>query len=562
MSALHEFAEDTTLHGLPKVIKSKSVFKRVVWLVLFTCSMIALLWQASQLVGQFTSFRKSVSINIDQSVVEFPAVTLCNENGVNLAIKEDIAKHIKGFDLLDAFNTTHYNLFSSLHVDDYNQSDCNSPECTFTGEYLKWFSNTIKSAATFSYLNYKLDGYLLAANLGINLSASAGVRLQDVLYVCKYNGEQCNAGDFVVTRHPRHLLCYTFKKDASAKLGRNRGLQLVLKYSPRSTMLKRINGLIGMEGVDMSPGYRISVHPLNSLPFSENTGTVYSPGVYASLGFSKTVYERIGNPYGNCTDQSTLRKYNRRYSSLGCLTEYQQDITRSLCNCTDISLPHTEVELDRYPYCRTLRLPKECNSNASFWNHVNMFRVGTLSLVPDVCRKLTEKLFESLNCMDNASTVSYTRITERNTGVDCFPPCKQIKCEVQSSEKVWPSADGFYQTLGQMITDSANNKFTELFTYMVRWAANEGQGQSVIDEFRSKFVMIDIYLTDPEVTTISEHVLYEWYQMLSEFGGLVGLYIGMSVMTLCEVFELFLMKIYTICCARSSNKINSIEIKQ
>ena len=560
---MHDFAEETTLHGLPKVIKSKSTCKRVVWLVLFTCSLIALLLQASELLGQFASFRKSVSINVDQSAVEFPAVTICSENGVRLHIKEAVARQIKGYDLLDAFNTTHYNMFNSIKVDQFKQSDCVSPECVFIREYLKWFSNTIKTAATFSYLAYKLDGYLLAANLGVNVTSSAGVRLQDMLYVCEYNGEQCDVDDFVLSRHPRHLLCYTFKKETTAKFGQQRGLRLVLKHLPMSALLKKVNGLLGMGSVDRSPGFRVSVHPRESLPFSEDAGSVYSPGVSASLGFTKTVYERIGKPYGNCTDKPALSKNNKRYTSLSCLAEYQQDIARSRCNCTDISLPHTECELHLYPYCRTLRLPEECNSNASFWNQVNFYRQETLSLVPDICRKPVQDLFERIECMNKASSIAYTQIAEQNSDVNCYPPCKQIKYEVRDSEKVWPSYDGFYQTLAQMITDrnSANRGIANVFTYMVRWADNE-QSQSAVDGFRSRFVQIDVHLRDPEVTTISEHVTYEWYQMLSEFGGLVGLYIGMSVMTLCEMLELLFMKIYNLCFIKFSNKTNCKEASQ
>ena len=554
---MQEFTDQTTLHGLPKVIRAQSACKRLVWSLLLVASLIALFYQASRLVDQFISFRKTVSVNIDHNAIDFPVVTICSESGIRSSVKEDIARHLENYNLLDLFNNPNYNFFTDLKIIRFNESGCDSTECNFRREYLKWFSNSIKTAALFSFQNYKIDSFTLAANMGLNLTTSVGLRIEDILFGCTYDGERCKNEDFVVIRHPRHLMCYSFKKgtETLAKIGRKQGLKLALKYAPLSRRYRGIAGLFGIQSSDVTPGYRVFVHPAGTPPYADGDGAVFFPGVQASIGFTKNIYERLGRPYGNCTSNATLKNHDVKYSSRGCLDEYRQQMTRRICNCTDISLPYRDSDLDRFPYCRILQLPDLCGHNASFWSKITFANYESLSLVPDICLRQTVRFFENMDCVANATAIAYRSVTERNADTHCYPPCSQIKYELRPSFNVWPSREGFYQTLGEMISVITNGDVYEMLAFMARWATDDQDSQVAFEEFKSSFLLVDVFLSDTDVTRNTEQVMYEWYQMLSEFGGLLGLYIGMSVMTFCEIIELLIMKIH-ICFSKYSKKVH------
>ena len=540
---LKDFANETTLHGLPKVITSSNACKRTVWCVLFFTGLVVMGWQTSKLFEQYLSFRKAVSVDVDQTVMPFPGVTLCSEGQTMLSVKEEIADHVKGYNVKDVFNMSH-NIFVNLTVDDYTRISNNSgPESIVSREYLKWFSNSIKSMISFFYENYKLDGYLLSANLGFNVSTHAGIRLEDVLYVCEFDGQPCTFANFTVYRDPRYILCYTFRTASLATVGRTRGLKLILKYTPLSEKLLSINTFPGLNSVDFSPGFKVAVHPQESDPVIEEGVTVY-PGLKTALGFTRTIYNRIGQPHGNCTNRVTLADNETPYSSIGCSNEYKQELVHSLCNCTDIALPFQEHELERYPYCRKLVLPSECNHNASFWRGVSALKPETFSLIPDKCNGPVAQLFRNIHCISNATFVAYTRMNHRNLSSQCFPPCSETKFEVRDHSGVWPTTDDYYHNLGLIITQN-EKRLKEMIYYSYEWTYRETGSQRPLDDFRKKFLQVNVYQRDADVTTIREQAMYEWYQLLSELGGLVGLYVGMSIMTVCELFEFILVKLFS-----------------
>ena len=552
-SVLHNFANETTLHGLPKIIKPSNILRRTIWFGLFSCSLAVLVWQASELVNQYLSFKTTVSVKVDQSAIQFPSVTICDENGVNMEMREDVAQHVNGYNFISIFNPWNYSVFHDLTIDDkVNRTACSPPQvCDFKQAYLKWFASIAKTYHADYKENHQFDGYVLAANLGLDVATIAGLRLKNVVYVCTISGRPCQKKDFVTYRHNKYLLCHTFKDKRKAQVGRNQGLKLVLKYQPVSTFLEELNTMLGLSRADVSPGFRISVHHPESPPSLDNNGFIFYPGVRSSLAFTKSTYIRLAKPYGNCSTNVTLRKTNTPYSVTGCVGEYRQDVIRSQCNCTDISLPHKEDDVDMYPFCRKLTLQDECGLNGSFWSKVNNLSPDSFENVPAECISEIRKFSARYKCMVNASNTAYTRITRGNLDLQCYPPCYQAKYEVHDTDSVWPSSDGFFQTLGQLMLQNTNNKQDEIGE-MFYLAQRGGSTQFLINDFRSKFLQLNVYLKDADVMTNTEEILYNWYQLLSELGGLVGLYIGMSLMTLCEIIELLLIKLWGLLCTRGT----------
>ena len=68
---LERFAENTTLHGLPRAIRGQSTTSRCVWALIFTCAVAMFLYHLTQLLERCASYPKKVNIEVVKNDVAF-----------------------------------------------------------------------------------------------------------------------------------------------------------------------------------------------------------------------------------------------------------------------------------------------------------------------------------------------------------------------------------------------------------------------------------------------------------------------------------------------------------
>ena len=68
--------------------------------------------------------------------------------------------------------------------------------------------------------------------------------------------------------------------------------------------------------------------------------------------------------------------------------------------------------------------------------------------------------------------------------------------------------------------------------------------------FRENFLNLDIYYKQLSVEEIIQQPAFEFLSLLSEVGGFLGLLLGASVLTVCEIFDFIIMTIVATCTAR------------
>ena len=315
-----------------------------------------------------------------------------------------------------------------------------------------------------------------------------------------------------------------------------------------------------MSSPDVSAGFRIALHTPASLPSLDDTSVTVSPGRQYGVGFKVTDISRVGHPHGNCTTAPTLTNSSLPYSTNACIMQALQTTIGARCNCTDISLPHKPLDTSELPFCRTLRLPEFCGINASFWQYVNLINESTAAFIPEECKIGLGLLDERMDCVREARSFLRAGGDAVRPTETCFPPCSQTKYDIRDTNSDWPASEDFYHSLGYIISQSPESK-NELYPYMESWAFEEdfpGTQSTALQVFRSSFVQLDVFLEDDDVTSVREQVVYEWYQLLSEIGGLIGLYIGMSVMTACEIIELIITSAIRLC-TLSRDKVHPIK---
>ncbi|XP_077977440.1 epithelial sodium channel subunit alpha-like [Glandiceps talaboti] len=199
-------------------------------------------------------------------------------------------------------------------------------------------------------------------------------------------------------------------------------------------------------------GLRVLIHDQNTTIFPGDEGIDVPPGMKTSLGIEKSVDQRIGGKYSNCTNQETVesslpRDEPLRYSLLACQKNCLEEYLYNKCGCV----------------ARTIK---------------DLPRCSVLNKTQDLCKQLMHHLYR-LNML---------------TGCDCLIPC------------------------------------------------------------RDNLVKLEIYYHDLNFKKTHEEPAYPLGNLWADVGGALGLWIGLSIVTVMEFFE-FLFDTFHWCRKEHSKKI-------
>ena len=80
---IYDYADRTTIHGLPYLIVGASFKRKLIWLVFMLCSVLYLLYNGITLFRNFFNHPTMTKNKIiRQQKILFPAITICNYNAV------------------------------------------------------------------------------------------------------------------------------------------------------------------------------------------------------------------------------------------------------------------------------------------------------------------------------------------------------------------------------------------------------------------------------------------------------------------------------------------------
>lgn len=88
---LQEFADDTTAHGIPRIISRPNYFSKLFWLILVCGAFYLFGSQAWEIVAAFHSYNTKIEL-VTKREINFPAVTVCNLN--RMARSKIVSKHL------------------------------------------------------------------------------------------------------------------------------------------------------------------------------------------------------------------------------------------------------------------------------------------------------------------------------------------------------------------------------------------------------------------------------------------------------------------------------------
>ena len=332
--------------------------------------------------------------------------------------------------------------------------------------------------------------------------------LDDIMVSCKFNGKSCSKSDFFWRFDSTKGNCYVFNSGLNSS-----GQEISLKtaslpesyyglhlevYTNFFEPLSTFNSLNGGSGlfvlIDNSSYSRI------------NDGIRVSAGFRTDIVVDRFFKSTMPAPYSNCEIEpdspktSTSEIYNLiarskyEYTQELCFTQCFQKIAISVCNCTDSTLSLYDV-----PYCVT---------NEQVFCVIDVFY----------------GIFLSNDFIQN----------------ECLPICP-LEC----NKTEYKTSLNTNRLVGDI--------YAKYIRENERLAADFVSRRVDADTARDSVVSVSIYYDSLSYTVSTESAKMNVVDLLAAIGGNLGLFLGVSLLSVCELIEV-LFEIYFIKC-RAKNQV-------
>ena len=231
---------------------------------------------------------------------------------------------------------------------------------------------------------------------------------------------------------------------------------------------------------------------LNSSDFSNKLDYLnLAPGFEYNVAVHKTVIEQIPKPYSGCEVDKTnfesfdsdfmkiFRKFKMTYRQADCIDLCYQVLSEKYCNCTDFIL--------------------------------------NLEFKSKLCKKDRE-----IECIVNYKKEIFTKenYIQKNCIPQCPLECNRIELSTTVSFSKYPS-DNYFEIL------KGNKKLQETVFKSANWS-----------HIKNSIFKVNINFESLSYKYIRENVVMSVVDLLAYIGGQMSLFLGISVLSFFEIFEI------------------------
>ena len=389
MEIIREYAKITSVKGIPRLLRTKAPFMRVVWAVSIVCFLVMAACQAVMLTMSYLEYSTVVSIGerpLDISgqstgTAQLPDITFCNINpfasnftgGTDIPSIKEFISRVKDITRCDGCSEDQEILMLQLRE-----------ELTSTRGYHMQIG--LQNARRISH---RMDSTIASCHVWTfsdlhpsTLPCEKFVEIEEYHDSMFYN-------------------CFTIKSPPRRPNFMYMGLILIFhmdNYDDYSYVLPIYTRLNYMNGI------AFAFHSRDTPPILVSEQWLVQAGVFSDFKIRVQRHKRLSQPYGNCKENTGKEQDGGRYSQLVCMSSCGQAMVRSMCGCLDYSF-YTDVlsPTDNRP-CLNMgggreRLMKDwkCIKNAR--------RVSAYSCIekcPAPCEELKFETKVSFVCMYNA----------------------------------------------------------------------------------------------------------------------------------------------------------------
>ena len=478
------------------------------------------MWQCATLIERYYSYPKKVNVEIIQQPVQFPWVSVCNN------------------DHLDILNVARTKPLFQRYIDG-TDADIDEDLLNWEKAYREfWDTSTYffigfefppsRSEYLYKLLEAVYSRIGFTANLGVDLASSGGIKLNDFIVSCRFMGKECDINEsFVKFFDPYYFNCFTFrlKGDMTTRTNHPNGVEnglTILLFVGSGSQVNVVNDafervLPGMTSTEYTPissrGAKVVVHPPNTATNPSSQSYDAPAGFSVTLGVRVSENVRMPAPWGNCTkhEDNTTFMYTLRDCHNECL---QKQVMQS-CGCIDnkVSIPSSPREL---PFCLQLP-PKFCPAPGD-----------------EACTKIRDEWLSRVTCPEEVFLNISRGITIASDEVCfCYAPCWDVQYDSSYSLSNLPE-NAVEQYVFYKLIDDFLQKMPERKKKMV----HEKFGDNYVANISRYMTRLTVYIADNNILRTIESADYEGIRLISDIGGLLGMWIGISVITLFEMFQL------------------------
>ncbi|XP_072030473.1 epithelial sodium channel subunit beta-like [Amphiura filiformis] len=499
---------NSSAHGLPNIYQNKSVILKLTWAILFLAAVGVVLWQVTELVKTFVAFNYQVSLDVRfNKTVVFPAVTICNinptlssklvelDNQFRELFDKEYVGDVEADD--DITDLTYFADDSNYTPESTTESASMQPAENMTDEaILSWEERESQGFFKTMSEEFKTRQMLitLLANKTLEERQEIGHQLDDMLLSCEWKGYPCSPGNFTQFYHYKYGNCYTFNSNMfghSTQLYTNRP-------GPLYGLSLELNAQQGeyMQGITATAGFKVVIHSPNEMPFPEDHGLSISPGFETSIGVRVVDIARLEKPWADCVysikkdipfEDFYTDNYGVDYSMKTCERScYQWEVLKN-CGCAN----------PKYPF----------SSNSS--EKICSLSGDIADLETIVCVQAVDRIYIAgeLGCEKY-----------------CPHRCNERSYVPAMSQSVWP-ATKYASTLKERMLN------------MNQETRRQMRGASPNTWIKDNAARILVYYQEFNYEFIEQKPSYGVIDLLSDIGGQLGLWIGVSILTLCEMAE-------------------------
>jgi len=344
------------------------------------------------------------------------------------------------------------------------------------------------------------------ANRNLNLTElrKFGFTLEDSLLDCEFSQRNCS-DDFEEFYHPLNGNCWHFN------VGKNvSGIEIPIKKTkePRYIHGLKIEMYVGVsDSLKKHISFTGAIINIGNKSFSsmndDDQEMLISTGTESFVSMQRTFYHQLEVPYSDCKKNSNsifynvLATLNKPYTQKDCVILCRQKRIEDRCNCSDIRY---------FPVTKQYR----CNTT------------------------------EEIKCCDLERNAFFERNDLPNECIELCPnECDKFILSTTTSDKrylIRENAEKYY----------SNEKIKS--KYPNRNLTHE--------DLKGGFIRIHIYYDSLDYTSITESVKFSGSDLISNIGGTLGLFIGISVLSFVEIIEI-IIEIFLIL---AKNKISTVEL--
>ncbi|RNA37800.1 amiloride-sensitive sodium channel subunit gamma-like [Brachionus plicatilis] len=325
----------------------------------------------------------------------------------------------------------------------------------------------------------------------------------DLVLSCYFNGQKCDSRDFQRFFAFGYGQCFTFNK----KINDTTGIKKTSKTGPESGLtLEIFTGSPEEQHLFFEKkGLYLAVHNNSADPVGNFEGIKLPVGTSAEIGIKRTFYRKLSEPFSKCVinaseftenDPESYKQavssgsYTRKKCFEFCL---QIKLIIPKCNCSDPQISTSNIKVG---FCKTIKQ----------------------TLCVEEVRKQFDSEDLSLTC-----------------DKECPVSCDTMEYSYHQSFSDYPT-QYYYEIIKKQ--DNLKNKFENL----------------TFDSFKQNTLMVNVFYQELSSTLIKETELIRLQDLAASIGGLLGLFLGCSVLTLMEPIAFIIDLIYRFATVKNQPK--------